>query len=630
VSFNLREDIKILILIPALFLSYDYLQPWMVSYFSALLLLTALFKPWTIVAYANFAASYFIFKTVGFYIIPETTVPNLAVYLISQLILNKRSRRNEFYLVFLWLGAFALFSSSLYYIIYAFVSLLIVFIIDETQSSLSLVNIIKSLWKYKGQFFFITLITVILFIFFPRFYQFLPTANLVPQGKIGYSKEINNSETTNLQLSSQVAFYAELQSNLPSEYLYWRGRVLNYTDGYNWKKSGQIVQKIDYDTPEKMMKHTVKYEQDFEGDLVLLNTPVEVVDSNLGLYSNKLNSTFKGYTKKKKAVITAYSHIKGLKGIKLTSKVKDYYLQLPNFSPKAVQDFFQQINHPDLNTFLKNFKQKIINDKYTYTLSPGQLTTISDFLRTKKGYCTHFASLMGITLRMKGIPTRLVSGFQGGQYNNVGNFYLIKSNDAHVWVEYFHEGRWVSIDPTGFIAPDRINLGGSQFLTTGISIEQEKKNNWIRSNYYEIKNIFETLNYRVSLFLDNYDRNKQKDLSNSLKLSRKAFYILGFIILVLVSLGIYFFNRNKVSKNLHPLDRLLYKWGKKFKLDFSQTKTLSELRKFSNCFDSPKDFETFVQKFQECRYAQRGNPKELNLILKRLRRVDRQVEQELK
>ena len=152
-SFNLREDIKILILIPAVFLSYDFLRPWMVVYFTLILLFTAFFKPWSILAYANFVSSYFIFKTVGFYIIPETTVPNLSVYLISQLILNKRAQRNEFYLVFLWLGSFALFSSSLYYILYAFTSLLLVFIIDETQSSLSLINIVKSLWKYKKHFF---------------------------------------------------------------------------------------------------------------------------------------------------------------------------------------------------------------------------------------------------------------------------------------------------------------------------------------------------------------------------------------------------------------------------------------------------------------------------------------------
>lgn len=618
----MREDIKVLILIPALFLSYDYLQPWMVIYFTALLLLTAFFKPWSLVAYANFATTYFIFKQVGFYIIPETTVPNLAVYLISQLILNKRAGRNEFYLVFLWLGAFALFSSSLYYIIYSFLSLLIVFIIDETQSSLSILNIIKSLWNYKKQFFFITLVTVILFVFFPRFYQFLPTANMVPQGKIGYSKEINNSQTANLQLSSQVAFYAELQANLPAEFLYWRGRVLNYTDGYNWKQGGKIAQQVKFDPPSQTIEQTIKFEQDFDGDLILLNTPLSVSDSNLGLYNDKLNFTYKGYTKKKKAVIKGVSVINGYTGLSLRDKTREYYLQLSEFTPKVLKNFYQEIDSDNPELFIKNFKRKIIKEGYSYTLSPGQLTTISDFIRAKKGYCSHYASLLGITLRMKGIPTRLVTGFHGGEYNDVGNFYIVKSNDAHVWVEYFLNGKWISIDPTGFIAPDRINLGGSQFLTAGVSIEQERKQSWIKANFYQIRSILETLNYQVSLFLDNYDRNKQNDISKALKLSRKAFYAIGGLVLFIVSLVIYFLSRNQIKRDRHPLDAILFKWGKKFKLDFKSTKTLEELKGYKDCFDPPESFESFVHQFQELRYGNKGKREDLIKTLKSLKRKD--------
>ncbi len=617
-SFKLRDDIKTFILIPALFLSYDFLLPWMVAYFSIALLSITFFRPWKILAYINFAATYFIFKTVGFFIIPETMVPNLSVFLVSQLLLNKHAKRNEFYLVFLWLGSFALFTSSFYYISYAILSLLIVFIIDETQSSLSLKSLFLSLWRYKNQFFFITVLTVVFFIFFPRFYQFLPTANFIPQGKIGYNKEVNNSTTANLQLSSQVAFYAELSTILPPEALYWRGRVLEHTDGYNWKSVSQIFQKIEYTKPTRTIEQIIKFEQDFDGDIILLNTPMDVKTSNLALYKDQMNFTFKGYSKKKKAVIEASSAPNGLANLSLREKNKEKYLQLPNFKPKEVQAFFNEIDSPKLEEFISRFKRKIIKDNYSYTLSPGQLTTISDFIRAKKGYCSHFASLFGILLRMKGVPTRLVSGFQGGELNQMGKFYLIKSNDAHVWVEYYANKQWNTIDPTGFVAPDRVNLGGSQYLSVGVSRAIEENRSYASVAYYSIKGFFDNLNYRVSLFLDNFDRNKQKSLSESLNLTRKAFYILGFFIFLIISAIIYLLNRPKHKAYYHPLDKLLYKFGKKHKIDIFKENTIKGLKAHSDRFENSEDYLHAIELYQRARYGQEDLYQDIKQILARL------------
>lgn len=546
-------------------------------------------------------------------------VPNLSVFLVSQLILNKHAKRNEFYLVFLWLGSFALFTSSFYYISYAVISLLIVFIIDETQSSLSLKSLFLSLWRYKNQFFFITLLTIVFFIFFPRFYQFLPTANFVPQGKIGYSKEVNNSTTSNLQLSSQVAFYAELSTILPPDALYWRGRVLAYTDGYNWKSTSQIFQKVEYSKPNRIIKQTIKFEQDFDGDMILLNTPIEVTTSNLALYKDQMDFTFKGYSKKKKAVIEANSALNGLKNLKLRKKNKEKYIQLPNFKPKEVQNFFKAIDSPSLDEFITKFKRKIIKDGYSYTLAPGQLTTISDFIRAKKGYCSHFASLFGILLRMKEIPTRLVSGFQGGELNKMGKFYLVKSNDAHVWVEYYDNNQWKTIDPTGFIAPDRVNLGGSQYLSVGVSRAIEENRSYASAAYYSIKGFFDNLNYRVSLFLDNFDRNKQKSLSESLNLTRKAFYILGFFIFLVISAIIYLLNRPKHKAYYHPLDKLLYKFGKKHKFNIFKDNTIKGLKAHNDRFVNSNDYLRAIELYQRARYGREDLYKEIKEILSRLK-----------
>ncbi len=67
----------------------------------------------------------------------------------------------------------------------------------------------------------------------------------------------------------------------------------------------------------------------------------------------------------------------------------------------------------------------------------------------KRGVCEHFVSAMVIMLRSLGIPARLVSGFGSGTYNAFTNYYEVRANDAHAWVEvYFSSYGWMPFDPT--------------------------------------------------------------------------------------------------------------------------------------------------------------------------------------
>ena len=51
------------------------------------------------------------------------------------------------------------------------------------------------------------------------------------------------------------------------------------------------------------------------------------------------------------------------------------------------------------------------------------------------------------------MPCRLVGGYLGGEYNELGGYYLVTDDKAHVWVEAFIEGSgWVRIDPSSFAA----------------------------------------------------------------------------------------------------------------------------------------------------------------------------------
>ena len=70
-------------------------------------------------------------------------------------------------------------------------------------------------------------------------------------------------------------------------------------------------------------------------------------------------------------------------------------------------------------------------------------------------------------MRLAGVPTRVVTGYQGGYTNTFGDYIVVRQSDAHAWTEVWLEGRgWVRIDPTGAVAPERIETGDSGFNET--------------------------------------------------------------------------------------------------------------------------------------------------------------------
>ena len=64
------------------------------------------------------------------------------------------------------------------------------------------------------------------------------------------------------------------------------------------------------------------------------------------------------------------------------------------------------------------------------------------------GHCELFASTLALALRVRGVPTRYVVGFQLAEKNPWGGYYIVRDRDAHAWVEAYVGGRWQSFDPT--------------------------------------------------------------------------------------------------------------------------------------------------------------------------------------
>jgi hypothetical protein len=110
--------------------------------------------------------------------------------------------------------------------------------------------------------------------------------------------------------------------------------------------------------------------------------------------------------------------------------------------------------------FVQAVLTKFNREKFFYTLQPPSLGDhpADEFLfDTKKGFCEHFASAFTVLVRAAGIPARVVTGYQGGEYNEMGEYLLVRQSDAHAWSEVWLEGQgWVRVDPTAAVAPERI------------------------------------------------------------------------------------------------------------------------------------------------------------------------------
>jgi len=91
--------------------------------------------------------------------------------------------------------------------------------------------------------------------------------------------------------------------------------------------------------------------------------------------------------------------------------------------------------------------------KYTYSLDlsikDSSIDPVEDFLFNRKsGNCEYYATALALMLRSLDIPSRIVSGFKGGIWNESGRYLEVQQRHAHVWVEAFIDNEWVTLDAT--------------------------------------------------------------------------------------------------------------------------------------------------------------------------------------
>ena len=157
----------------------------------------------------------------------------------------------------------------------------------------------------------------------------------------------------------------------------------------------------------------------------------------------------------------------------LDLKHRERYLQTPSLDPRISE--LARTMSADAATDLARARaiELGLRTGYGYTLQLPQHEVrdpLADFLFTRrKGHCEYFASAMAVMLRTLGVPARLATGFQLGEYNPISDLWVVRASDAHSWVEAWIPGRgWTTFDPT---PPDFSSHPASLFSRLGLYMD---------------------------------------------------------------------------------------------------------------------------------------------------------------
>ena len=263
----------------------------------------------------------------------------------------------------------------------------------------------------------------------------------------GMTDQVRPGSVSTLAQSSQTAFRVETK-RLPVDTLYWRGIVLNQLDGQTWVRSPSLPQEKLESAVESEVLLNFYGEAKANRYLITLDQPHTIAGlkhelSGDGVVTGRRTAGRK-VNYQVRAQYAARSRQLG---------PSDNYLRQPPQLSKRVQEVGRQVAQGvDYQAKLGRLKKFFLSQQLSY--SSRQLPVTSDPIDTflfdsKRGYCEYFASSFALLLRTAGVPSRLVGGYLGGEYNALGGYYLVGEDLAHVWVEALDDqGDWQRIDPS--------------------------------------------------------------------------------------------------------------------------------------------------------------------------------------
>lgn len=413
-------------------------------------------------------------------------------------------------------------------------------------SSNQLKNDVQQILKLVG---IATPFFIILFIFFPR----LPPLWAIPiqknQATTGISDRMSPGDIAQLSQSSALAFrvVADMRQLPNRQELYWRALVLDEYDGTTWTSSfyNQKIKNVDstsyrvayqylaadeqanwimgleYSIPQERYLQLYQDDSIRPSKLIKRNQPIQM------FWLGRTSTPSILLSPRQIEFSTRFDEDRDQKAQQLAH-------QLFEQSQKQPEKYIQTV----LNWYRKN--------NFVYTLTPGTLSgdRIDQFLfSSRKGFCEHYASSFVMLMRYAGIPARVVTGYQGGQFALDGESWEVRQLDAHAWSEVYLHGQWKRIDPTAMIAPQRIDGGMQNYLAEDQQVWGDTQaQTWRLQQFKFLKNMrvwSDYLSYQWQSKVVGYDAEKQKNWLSKLGFNSSYSYVLILIIGIAGILAVY-------------------------------------------------------------------------------------------
>lgn len=326
---------------------------------------------------------------------------------------------------------------------------------------------------------------LVLFLLFPRLpgplWQ-MPGENIARSGLSGEALE--PGRVSQLALDESVAFRVEFSGRPPAQHLlYWRGPVFEWFDGKRWlpaPRSGVTIPPI---TPlGSQVDYTLTLEAHQQRWLLALDLPT-AWPAEAAMSSRLQVLAPRPITQRYR-----YAMRSTLDWRIDTDPVRSVSVPLPVQGNPRTRLLAADWSHLTPGERVDAGLAFLRDGGFAYTLEPPLLSSenvIDEFLfDSKLGFCEHFASSFAFLMRAAGVPARVVTGYQGGSWNEAGNYLIVRQADAHAWVEVWLEGKgWTRVDPTAIIAPQRISSGLSASIPQGdtLPLMLRQESSWLKS-----------------------------------------------------------------------------------------------------------------------------------------------------
>jgi transglutaminase-like putative cysteine protease len=333
-------------------------------------------------------------------------------------------------------------------------------------------------WRLTGATLFagaaILTITGALFFFLPRtaraaFQHLIPQRMVLP----GFSNEVQLGQIGQIQMSTATLMHVYFEERGPQPPLKWRGSALHEFDGRRWSNPSSAAQPVTVSSGQAFLAdreqlarpgRRIGYDVNLSGaiaDTLFFAGVPEFVTIDTRLLLRLPNGAIRlGFTLPQGVRYSARSLLDAagpsdasFASAGLSGETLRACLRLPAMDARVAELARRVAGGLASEADKALALQRYLQSEYGYTLElpvREPADPIAYFLfERRRGHCEYFASAMAVLLRSIQIPSRVVTGFQGGIYNPISGWHLVRAADAHSWVEAYLAGSgWVTFDPT--------------------------------------------------------------------------------------------------------------------------------------------------------------------------------------